>query len=137
MVYQAQVPHGSELRVELEEWNAKRYYAKYNIFQVGNELSGYRLHVAGYTGTAGNALAYHSDRKFTTYDRDNDSWGGNCAASYPGGFWHGACIDVNLNGVYYRRPQSNGDGGHGVCWHGNIGDSKSLKFAEMKMRRKV
>lgn len=40
-------------------------------FRVGPESDGFRLHVANYSGTAGDALTYfHSGRRFSTYDRD-------------------------------------------------------------------
>ena len=140
MSHQALIPHGSELRVELLKWNGQRYFAKYKTFQVENESQGYRLHVDGYSGNAGDALKYHDGMKFSTYDRDNDEYPqGNCAASsvHAGGWWHNHCVLVHLNGIYYRRTQALGKTGHGICWQGNVGYTNSLQFVEMKMRRKL
>ena len=47
-------------------------------------------------------MAYNNGMQFTTIDVDNDwSSDGNCAAGGKfGGWWHRACSDANLNGVY-------------------------------------
>ena len=43
-------------------------------------------------------LLYHSNRPFTTKDRDNDEYGTNCAHSYGNaGWWYGSCYNSNLN----------------------------------------
>ena len=64
----------STLRVELEDWNGVRVYAKYGKFNIGDEQAKYRLEVGSYSGTAGDSLALHKNRAFTTKDRDNDIW---------------------------------------------------------------
>ena len=42
------------LRIDLEDFELDRKYAKYGTFTVGPESSGYKLKVSGYTGNAGN-----------------------------------------------------------------------------------
>jgi len=66
---------------------------------VGNEASRYRLSVGRYSGNAGDALHVHNGWKFSTYDRDNDQYSGNCAAAYGGGFWFHNCALTCLNGI--------------------------------------
>lgn len=43
-----------ELRVDLEDFNGDKAYAKYSTFYIGDKSSYYRLTVNGYSGTAGN-----------------------------------------------------------------------------------
>ena len=58
------------------------------VYRVDNEAAGYRLHVGGYTGTAGDSLAVHNGQKFTTVDRDNDDNPRyNCAENLKEAWW--------------------------------------------------
>ncbi|KAI4896312.1 hypothetical protein NFI96_027686 [Prochilodus magdalenae] len=90
-----------ELRVDLEDFDTVTAHALYTSFSVESETNGYRLHVSGFVdGGAGDALTYHSGMMFSTYNRDNDPIGGNCARGYLGGFWYNDCHSANPNGVY-------------------------------------
>uniref|UniRef100_A0A667XE51 Fibrinogen-like 2a n=1 Tax=Myripristis murdjan TaxID=586833 RepID=A0A667XE51_9TELE len=97
------------LRIELEDFEGVREYAKYDHFYVANEFLRYRLSVSGYSGTAGNAISFskqfnHDQKFFTTPDRDNDMYpSGNCGAYYSSGWWFDACMSANLNGKYYHK----------------------------------
>ena len=75
-------------------------WRQYSRFEVGSESDNFRLYVAGSTGSIWDALNYHNGRQFSTYDRDNDVWGNNCAnwPSWGGAWWYGACWHSNLNG---------------------------------------
>ncbi|GFR78951.1 tenascin-R [Elysia marginata] len=115
-----------ELRVELT-YKGKGAYAYYGDFFVADESENYKLKVGSYHGTAGDGLAYHNGRPFTTIDRDNDELGGNCA-SYGGGWWFGACDHANLNGNWGAGSDK------GVEWEPLAGGN-SVSFAEMKIRR--
>ena len=35
--------------------------------------------ISGYSGTTGDAMNVHNNKYFTTFDSDNDNYGGNCA----------------------------------------------------------
>ena len=124
----------SSLRVELEDWNGVRVYAKYGKFNIGDEQAKYRLEVGSYSGTAGDTfLTYHNNMAFTTKDRDNDrDTSNNCAVSYTGAWWYYNCHLTNLNGRYL------GDLGQTPNWQGVVWDGFrsgiSLKFTEMKLR---
>ena len=114
----------SSLRVELEDWNGVKVYAKY-----GDEQAQYRLEVGSYSGTAGDSLAYHNNMAFSTKDRDNDGYSNNCAVQYTGAWWYDSCHYSNLNGQYLGDKSDN----RGVRWY-HFRDSLSLKFTEMKLR---
>ena len=122
----------SSLRVELEDWNGVRVYAKYGKFNIGDEQALYRLEVGSYSGTAGDSITgshNHNNMAFSTKDRDNDRYGGNCAVG-TGAWWFNSCQHSNLNGKYQGNQYN---GGQGVRWY-NFTRNFSLKFAEMKLR---
>ena len=72
--------------------------------------------------------------KFSTKDNENDNHGSlHCAAHTKEGWWFNACFQSHLNGTYYHGgsvPTWNG-----IIWYDWKGDSYSLKFTEMKVRR--
>ncbi|KAF6127811.1 tenascin C [Phyllostomus discolor] len=117
-----------ELRVDLQD-RGKTAYAVYNRFSVGDAKTRYKLKVEEYSGTAGDSMAYHNGRSFSTFDKDTDSAITNCALSYKGAFWYKNCHRVNLMGRY-------GDDNHsqGVNWFHWKGHEHSIQFAEMKVR---
>ncbi|XP_078231393.1 tenascin isoform X16 [Callithrix jacchus] len=117
-----------ELRVDLQD-NGETAFAVYDKFSVGDAKTRYKLKVEGYSGTAGDSMAYHNGRSFSTFDKDTDSAITNCALSYKGAFWYRNCHRVNLMGRY-------GDNNHsqGVNWFHWKGHEHSIQFAEMKLR---
>lgn len=117
-----------ELRVDLRD-KGDTAYAQYDKFSVGEPRTRYKVHVGGYSGTAGDSMTYHHGRPFSTYDHDNDIAVTNCALSYKGAFWYKNCHRVNLMGRY-------GDNSHskGVNWFHWKGHEHSIEFAEMKIR---
>ena len=46
----------TELKVDLADFEGNYKYAQYSFFSVGNSGTNYRLNIAGYTGTARDAL---------------------------------------------------------------------------------
>uniref|UniRef100_A0A3B1JTK1 Fibrinogen alpha chain n=1 Tax=Astyanax mexicanus TaxID=7994 RepID=A0A3B1JTK1_ASTMX len=139
----------SLLRVELQDWQGKEVYAEYNV-KVGSEAEGFLLSVSSYTGDAGDALVQghanmgsflsHVGMKFSTFDKDNDKWEENCAATYGGGWWYNNCQSANLNGIYYKGgrydPGSNVpyEIENGIVWLPFKPDDYSLKVVRMKVR---
>ena len=85
------------------------------------------------SGTAGDSLSYHRNMAFSTRDRDNDEYSGNCAASYKSAWWYDSCVSANLNGYYYHGSHV-GSAYSGINWKGWKGHSYSAKRAEMKIR---
>lgn len=133
------------LKVELEDWEGGAASAEYTV-RVGSEGEGYPLHVSGYSGDAGDALTTSSDTnlvhnglKFSTFDKDNDKGGENCAATYGSGWWFNDCQSANLNGLYYKGaydPQKNAPYRveNGVVWSTFRTTTYSLKTVRMFVR---
>ena len=71
----------------------EKYIFQINIeatSRVEGEDQGYKLHIGGYTGTAGDSMTVvggNNGMKFSTRDRDNDKWDANCAQLYTAGGW--------------------------------------------------
>ena len=123
----------SSLRVDLEDFDGNKRFAKYSVFSVANALTQYTLTVGGYGGNAGDSMSYHNGRKFSTRDRDNDVWSGHCAVTFRGAWWYGACHASNLNGLYLFGPHTSY--ANGVNWKTWRGYHYSLRCTEMKFRR--
>ncbi|XP_035675824.1 fibroleukin-like [Branchiostoma floridae] len=131
------------LRVELEDWDKVSKFARYGAFYVADARDKYRLHIDGYSGTAGDAFRFsdqymHDNQQFTTYDEDHDKYpSGNCGWYYKAGWWFDACLATNLNGVYYQGMYTGiRDGIFWGTWHNlTLGDLRfSFKYVDMKIR---
>ncbi|XP_053404923.1 fibrinogen-like protein 1 [Mercenaria mercenaria] len=129
-----------QLRIELEDHDGNRAYAKYSSFKVGSKRINYTLEVSGYTGSAGDSLANsnlygpHDQMEFTTRDADNDKYeGGNCASDWDGGWWFNNCFDSNLNGLYQGQSKCETEW-KCIVWNTWKGAHRSMKFTEMKFR---
>uniref|UniRef100_A0A1X7STC6 Fibrinogen C-terminal domain-containing protein n=1 Tax=Amphimedon queenslandica TaxID=400682 RepID=A0A1X7STC6_AMPQE len=119
------------LRVDLGDFEGNTSYANYSTFNVSDGSTEYILTVGGYSGTAGDSLAYHNGSRFTTRDNDNDNDQGNCAQFDTGAWWYNSCADSSLNGRYFNTATDNTQGI--VWWHWK--GITTLKFTEMKTRR--
>ncbi|XP_066272999.1 microfibril-associated glycoprotein 4-like [Branchiostoma lanceolatum] len=108
------------LRVDLVDWENQTAFAEYSTFRVSNESDGYRLHISGYSGDAGDAMTRHSlkGRMFSTMDRDNDEWNDNCSQEYgQGGWWFQRCSQSLLNGRYLGNCGNSCSHVQGVVWY--------------------
>ena len=134
-IHRLTVSAPQELRIDLEAHDNKKCFAMYDSFNVAGATDKYRLHVSGYSGAAGDSLAWHSGMQFSTRNQDNDIHrNSNCAVVHRGGWWYARCHDSNLNGFYHG-------GGHssyadGVNWYDWKGYYYSIKRTEMKLRKK-
>ncbi|XP_008849065.1 fibrinogen-like protein 1 [Nannospalax galili] len=132
------------LKIDLTDFEKNSCFAQYKSFKVGDEKSFYELTIGEYSGTAGDSLsgtfhpevqwwASHQRMKFSTWDRDNDNYKGNCAEEEQSGWWFNRCHSANLNGVYYGGPYR-ADTDNGVVWYTWHGWWYSLKSVVMKIR---
>ncbi|XP_018015310.1 techylectin-5A [Hyalella azteca] len=113
-----------QLRIQLEDFNGDTAFAHYDRFYLEDESNGYRLHVSGYRGNAGDSLSnlnnldnYTAEgMMFSTHDDDRDtSHEINCAHYWNiGGWWFNRCSWANLMGPYKLPGQGDGIG---INWH--------------------
>ncbi|XP_037687151.1 fibrinogen-like protein 1 [Choloepus didactylus] len=132
------------LKIDLADFENNSRHAQYKNFKVGDEKSAYVLTIGEYSGTAGDSFAgnfhpevqwwaSHQNMKFSTRDRDNDNYSGNCAEEEKSGWWFNRCHASNLNGLYYRGPYT-AETDNGVVWYTWRGWWYSLKSVTMKIR---
>ncbi|KAL7743816.1 hypothetical protein ACLKA6_000223 [Drosophila palustris] len=121
-----------ELYIHLESFDNATFYARYAEFSIGSEKESYFLKLLGpYTGTAGDGLYYGRNRKFSTFDVDNDRDDGNCAELKHGAWWYDRCGHSNLNGQYMTEPSKHGKS---IFWFG--AHAFSFKSVQMMLRPK-
>ena len=142
------------LRIELVDWDGNKKYADYTMFRVGAETDNYRLTYGYYFGgDAGDAFdgfdfgddpsdkfyTSHNGMQFSTFDKDNDKYDGNCAQQDGSGWWMNRCHAAHLNGKYYQggryTEKDAGEFGYDngiiwVTWHNRW---YSLKETTMKI----
>ena len=108
------------LRVDLGDFEGNEAYANYSTFSISDGSTEYILTVGGYSGTAGDSLAYHNGMRFTTRDNDNDLRSGSCAQRYTGAWWYKKCYTSIIND-------------QGIRW--SYWKLTTLQFTEMKTHR--
>ena len=96
-----------KLRIDFTFTNGTKSYVSYNNFAVGPANSQYQLSISEFTGITSEdpfSAQRLNGMKFTTKDRDNDQYGGNCAVSgngkKDGGWWYKHCSFINPNHLY-------------------------------------
>ncbi|XP_058237079.1 microfibril-associated glycoprotein 4-like isoform X1 [Hemibagrus wyckioides] len=134
-IYQLTRKKKHELKVDLQDFDGTLVYARYSSFSVESEAEGYKLHLSGFiNGGAGDSMATNNKQKFSTFDKDQDSYAeGNCAKSYLGGFWYSECHNANPNGIYLWGE----DATHlaiGNVWKTWKGYGHGLRYITMKIR---
>ena len=129
-----------ELRIDLEDEEGNYVTWTYQEFRVDGPADNYRLHIGEAEGPPGSfdAMANHNNRPFSTYDSDNDAYGGgNCAQNYRGAWWYNRCFHSNLNGPHDPiTPPPPTPTANRVMWYDG---SRYLYYpnVEMKVRPKI
>ncbi|MEE6461188.1 hypothetical protein FKM82_001224 [Ascaphus truei] len=141
------------LRVELEDWDNQKSTADYNTFRLGAEKDNYRLTYSYFMGgDAGDAFdgydfgddpsdkffTSHNGMQFSTPDKDNDKFDGNCAKQDGSGWWMNRCHAGHLNGKYYnggRYSEADSPTGYdnGIIWATWRSRWYSMKKVSMKL----
>ncbi|XP_046693612.1 microfibril-associated glycoprotein 4-like [Silurus meridionalis] len=134
-IYQLTHKRKYELKVDLQDFDGATAFARYSSFSIDSEAEGYKLHVSGFiNGGAGDSLATHNGQKFSTFDKDQDSYAErNCAKLYLGAFWYSNCHHANPNGIYLWGRDGTYSGIGNVWQHWRPHDH-SLKYIAMKIR---
>ncbi|MGH0167351.1 UNVERIFIED_CONTAM: hypothetical protein FKN15_052391 [Acipenser sinensis] len=124
-----------ELRIDLEDFERVKTFAKYESFQILGESENYKLLLAEFTsGTAGDSLTHHNNMPFST--KDHDLTGRQCPDAYKAAWWYNnkSCHQSNLNGLY--KNGSHESFADAINWHSGKGYNYSYKNADMKIRLK-
>ncbi|XP_071837850.1 fibrinogen-like protein A [Apostichopus japonicus] len=126
-----------ELRIDLVNKIGNAYHAKYNLFRISDEWSKYRMVDLGSflpeSTAVFDALSYHRNMSFSTYDNDNDvatTFGLNCAVYFHGAWWYQNCYHSSLNGDYFGCDECH----QSISWQGLPGSQSNIKYTEMKIR---
>lgn len=120
------------IRFDLEDGEGKKAFAEYEVFYIDAEPLSYQMHVASYSGTAGDSFSGTNGMKFSTKDKDNDVYGTSCSVSFHGAWWYSDCHSSNLNGKYFNGPHKSY--ANGINWSTYKGYYYALKTTEMKVR---
>uniref|UniRef100_A0A1W7RDN4 Ryncolin-4 n=1 Tax=Agkistrodon contortrix contortrix TaxID=8713 RepID=A0A1W7RDN4_AGKCO len=122
-----------QLRIDLEDFNGSKTFATYSSFRIANESENYKLILGSYlSGNMGDSFSGQNDHAFSTKDRDNDIYDGNCAVSFKGAWWYAKCHSSNLNGLHYKGEHTSF--ADGINWASAKGYHYSYKYADMKIR---
>ena len=108
-------------------------WALYRTFQVRPESENFKLLIGDQdaAGTAGDGFQYHNNKKFTTYDRDNDMNDDlNCASQRKTAGWFGNCFHANLFGQY-----ENCEIWKGIVYYPRFSGTTSMDVLSFKIRK--
>lgn len=123
------------LRIELQDWRGNRRHIEYT-FSLGGPSTRYSLQLSRMSGSIPNALPEHTELRFSTADRAEDTASdSNCPENHLGGWWHSECEETNLNGKYVT-PRSRGrlDRGKGLYWKPKKGRYYLLKSTKIMIQ---
>ncbi|KFO58659.1 Angiopoietin-related protein 3, partial [Corvus brachyrhynchos] len=133
------------LRIELQDWRGNRRHIEYT-FSLGGPSTEYSLQLSRMSGSIPNALPEHTELRFSTADRAEDTASDfNCPENHlecltfphcsSGGWWHSECEETNLNGKYVT-PRSRGrlDRGKGLYWKPKKGRYYLLKSTKIMIQ---
>ncbi|KAM5135075.1 ficolin-1-like [Mantella aurantiaca] len=121
-----------EMRVDLEDFDTIKRFAKYSSFKILSESEKYKLLLGDFKdGNIYNAMQGHQNKLFSTHDQNNEEPKETCAKSFKAGWWYTNCYTAHLNGVYKLPKETVFHAG--VEWKTN-GEWISYKHSEIKIR---
>ncbi|XP_062596671.1 ficolin-1-like [Saccostrea cucullata] len=138
VIHQLTKGSNSSLYVSITLQNGTTLYERYHQFSVSGEDDIYKLFLGGpASGTLGDRMLDTgspdyldlSGMSFSTPDRDNDRYIGNCAAlsSRRGGWWFNWCNSAFLNGPWSSALWS-------TPWHPTVTDGRLIQETLMMIK---
>ncbi|XP_062579554.1 fibrinogen-like protein 1 [Saccostrea cucullata] len=106
ILHRLTTPHRTLFHIGVSSVNGSSWYERCDNMKIASELQKYTITLGKASGTAGDSITNASSvgtdgtmdgMPFTTYDRDNDLYSGNCAVAYRGGWWFNRCYSICLN----------------------------------------
>ena len=126
-----------DLYVVAKSFGGQVQYKRFKGFTISSEATKYVFHYDSvHPGYSDHLILFSSllNRKFSTFDQDNDiSDSANCARMYNGGWWFGVCHRDHMNGLY--SPTEACPHAQGLHWHAWLGHYKSLKETMLLIRK--
>ncbi|TNN56155.1 Angiopoietin-2 [Liparis tanakae] len=78
-----------QLRIQLSDWEGNSEFSQYDQFSLQGEAQNYRIHLKGFSGTAGKISSIgQPGSDFSTKDADNDKCVCKCSQLTTGGKKH-------------------------------------------------
>ena len=106
----------------------------YAGFMIAGKDTDYTIKLlTGAHGDAGDSLYDQSGLKFSTIDRDNDMYNGNCADEINAGWWFRNCTRGLPTGTYYPRDAPFGKRYKCIYWR-TWHRKQCLQKVSMKVR---
>ena len=104
-LYNSHVSKTAELYIVVASADDEKFYAMYKNFAILSEATSYKLQVSSlFKGTMGDAMVYHNNAMFSTWDRDNDDANVSCASKYGGyGWWFKKCYFALLTPMRWDK----------------------------------
>ncbi|GFQ67202.1 techylectin-5A [Trichonephila clavata] len=123
-------------RFDMRNKERKYAFAVYDTFYIDEERTKYQLHIAQYSGNAGDAISTHNYRLFYTKDQHNiPPDRKKSSLMHTGGWWFNVFPSSNLNAL-----NNNGEKHkvveQGIAWSTFGRYSGVITFTEIKIRLK-
>ncbi|GFR24082.1 techylectin-5A, partial [Trichonephila clavata] len=123
-------------RFEVTNREGKSAFAVYEKFYIEEESAKYKLHIADYSGTAGDAISTHDEGEFYTKDQPNRR--GEVKKddiTHTGGWWKNVFPTTSLNALN-NHGDPHADPKQGMCWNPFGGFTGNIMSSEIKLRSK-
>jgi hypothetical protein len=127
-----------QLRGDVSDWVDDTAYSLHDSVVVGDEASEYILTLGPFLeGNGGDGLRINNGQRFTTFDRDRDSYSTNCAIKHKGGWWYSGCSVNHATAKYYTGGTYSSNNNDGMQWrswtkHDNL--YYAMKTLNIKIR---